>query len=144
MGTVTVSLNQLNIMAVKRRNIKRRRTNKRKRNTSRRKSSSFCATLKKIKKLTPSQRIQAMKLANNKFINDMSRQVKKLRRARVSPKMRKRLSHQSKNLRKFANPKTTLSAKRHMLTQQRGGFLPLLLAALPALGSIIGGVVSRV
>ena len=94
-------------------------------------------------KLSASQRLQAMKVANNKFINDLSNQVKKLRRARISPKIRKRLSQQSKNLRKFTSRKTPVSAKRRMLTQQRGGILPLLFAALPALGSIVGGIISR-
>ena len=134
-------------MAVQRRNGKsrnfkrRQRANKRKRRNSRRKkSSSFHTVFKKVMKLSPSQRIQAMKLANNKFISDMSRQVKKLRHARVSPKMQKRLKRQSKNLRKFTNRKTSIATKRRMLTQQRGGFLPLLLAALPAVGGLIRGI----
>lgn len=132
-------------MAAKRRNIKRRRTNikKKKRNNSRRKSSSFGTVFKKVMKLSPSQRIQAMKIANNKFINDLSRQVQQLRRVRVSPKMQKRLRRQAKNLRKFTNRKTSVLTKRRMLTQQRGGFLPLLMAALPLIGRAVGSLVRR-
>ena len=128
------------------RRITKRRSNKKKKRGGRRKSSasSFRVVLKKVRKLRPSQRAQAMKIANNKFINDLSRQVKKLQYARVSPKMQKRLKRQSKKLRKFTNRKTGILAKRRMLTSQRGGFLPLLLAALPALGSIAGGIISRV
>ena len=126
----------------KRRNIKRR-TVKRKKRTGRKKSSSFGTVLKKVLRLTPSQRVQAMKIANTKFINDLTRQVKKLQYARVPPRLLRRLRRQTKKLRKFTNRKTTLLAKRRMLAQQRGGFLPLLLAALPAIGSIVGGVISR-
>ena len=131
------------IMAAKRRNAKRSNTKRRRRNASCARSS-FSGVLKKIMKLPTSQRVQAMKIANNKFINDLSNNVKKLRYARVAPKLQKKLSHQSKNLRKFTNSKTSVLTKRRMLTQQRGGFLPLLLAALPALSSILGGVISRV
>jgi len=131
-------------MAAKRRNIKRRSSKKKKRVSKRKtsSSSSFKVVLNRIKKLKPAQRMQAMKLANNKFINDFTREVKKLRYARMSPKMKTRLRRQSKNLNKFISRKTTVANRRRMLTQ-RGGFLPLLLAALPALGSIIGGVISR-
>ena len=129
-------------MAAKKRNTKRRSTNKKKKRSNRGKSS-FRVVLQKVMKLRPAQRIEAMKIANNKFITDFSRQVKKLQRTRVSRKLQKRLSRHSKKLRKFTNSKTPVKAKRRMLTQQRGGFLPLLLAALPALGSIVGGVLSR-
>ena len=129
-------------MVTKRRNAKQRRVNKKKRSTKRK--SSFRTVFKKVMKLRPAQRVQAMKIANNKFIKDLSSQVEKLQHARVSSNMQKRLKRQSKKLRKFTNSKTTLVTKRRMLAQQRGGFLPLLMAALPAIGSIIGGVVSRV
>lgn len=126
----------------KRRSGKKLRRNRKKRCASKKKGSSFKAVLNKIKKLRPSQRTQAMKLANNKFINDFTREVKKLKHARVSSKIKNRLRRQSKKLNKFISRKTSTANRRRMLTQ-RGGFLPLLLAALPALGSIIGGVISR-
>ena len=132
-------------MAVKRRNTKRRVISKRRTKKSRKrnsKKSSFQVVLQKIKKLKPTQRVQAMKLANSKFINDMSRQVAMLKHVHVSPNIEKRLKRQSKNLNKFINRKTTVATKRRMLTQ-RGGFLPLLLAALPAIGSIVGGIINR-
>ena len=129
-------------MAAKRRNSTRPRTSKKKQ-VGRKNTSSFRAVLKKVEKLTPSQRVQAMKIANNKFINELTRHVQKLQYAHVPPNMQRRLKRQARKLRKFTNRKTTVLTKRRMLTHQRGGFLPLLLAALPALGSIVGGVISR-
>jgi hypothetical protein len=85
-----------------------------------------------------------MSIANNKFIRDFSAQVKKLRtRKDIPTAIRKKLKRHSLRLRKLANKRTSVAAKRKILSQ-RGGFLPLLLAALPAVGSIIGGVISRV
>ena len=123
----------------------RRKTTKRRRRKPRRlqRGGKFISTLHRLKKLRPRQRNQAIQLANNKFIRDFVSGVKQLRNARLKPSMRTRLKRQAKNLRKFVNSKTSIGTKRKMLVQ-RGGFAPLLLAALPALGSILGGVISRV
>ena len=124
----------------------RRKTSKRRRRRQPRrlqKGGKFISTLRRLKKLRPHQRNQAIQLANNKFIRDFVSGVKQLRNARLKPSMRTRLKRQAKNLRKFVNSKTSIGTKRKMLVQ-RGGFAPLLLAALPALGSILGGVISRV
>lgn len=102
----------------------------------------FSFTIQSLRKLAPAQRRRAMEIANNKFIRHLSSQVKKLKRAKVNTKLRRRMKLHSKDLRKLSNGKTPITVKRKVLTQ-RGGFLPLLLAALPALGSIIGGVISR-
>ena len=101
----------------------KRRTNQKKKRVSKKKGSSFKTVLGKIKKLRPDQRTQAMKLANNKFINDSIREVKKLKHARVTPNMTKRLQHQSRKLNKFISRKTSMISRRRMLTQR--GFLPL-------------------
>lgn len=130
-------------MTAKRRNVQKRAMKRRTRKRHVRKSS-FPTIWKKVMKLSPLQRIEAMRIANNRFINDLTREIRKLRHSHVSPGMQKRLKRQSRKLRTFINARTPISTKRRMLTQQRGGFLPLLMAALPAIGSIVGGVLSRV
>lgn len=123
---------------VKRNRGRRRRRRRQSTNSGRNK---FLATFKRLRKLRPHHRRQAIGLANNRFIQQFVSQVKKLRRAKLRPSLRKRLARQSKMLRSLTNSKTSVKKKRKML--QRGGFLPLLLAALPAIGSIAGGILSR-
>ena len=124
----------------------KRRTSSKRRGVRRRqkKSSKFNVTLQRLRKLKASQRRQAMTIANNKFIRDFTSAVKKLRRTNaLRPALRKKLKRHSKLLRKLTNKRTSLKVQRKVLSQ-RGGFLPLLLAALPAIGSIAGGIISRV
>lgn len=120
------------------RRMKRSRVNKRKQH-----GGKFNATLSRLRKLSPTQRRQAMTIANDKFIRQLLSNVKKLRNANLHPSMSKKLKRHSTTLRKLVNDRTSLKAKRKVLSQ-RGGFLPLLLAALPAVGSIVGGLISRV
>lgn len=133
---------QFIIMA--KRKVKRRTSTKRRRvRRTQKRGTKFLHTLRRLKALNASQRQQAMGIANNKFIRDFSKAVKKLRSQKnMSPSLRKRLKKHTSELRKLAGNKTALNTKRQILSQ-RGGFLPLLLAALPAVGSIIGGVISR-
>ena len=98
-------------MARKRHNVKRRN----------RRHVNKKSSLKKSKSL----RVRVIKLTNT-LIHNISRYVKQLKHAHVSPKLRKRLQRQSKNLNKFISRKTTVATKRRMLAQQRGGFAPLL------------------
>lgn len=106
-------------------------------------SGKFKSTLLRLRRLSPNNRRQAMCIANNKFIRDFSNEVKKLRRKNdLKPSVKKQLKRHALRLRKLASNTTSLTAKRKILSQ-RGGFLPLLLAALPAVGSILGGVISR-
>ena len=121
------------------RRMKHSRVNKRKR---KQRGGKFNATLSRIRKLSPTQRRQAMTIANDKFIRQFLSNVKKLRKAKLHPSMTKKLKRHSRALRKLVSKKTSLKAKRKVLSQQ-GGFLPLLLAALPAVGSIVGGIISR-
>ena len=90
---------------------------------------AFKASLHKLAKLRPTQRVQAMKAANNAFIRHMSREVKKLRCKRVSPALRRRFSKHSTQMRRFTSNKTSMKEKRRLLGQ-RGGILPLILAGL--------------
>jgi len=114
---------------------RRRRANKH--------GSKFSTTLLRLKKLKAPQRHEAMKIANDKFIRDFTTHIKKLRQAKgIRPSLQKKLKRHSKALRMLTNKKTSIKMKRNILSQ-RGGFLPLLLAALPAIGSIVGGIISR-
>ena len=123
-------------------NRKRRvRKQKRKRNS---RGNKFNVTLKRLKSLSPDHRRQAIEIANDKFIRHFISQVKKLRRAKnLRPAIKSRLRRNARKLRQLTGKRGSLKSKRKMLTQT-GGFLPLLLAALPALGSIAGGIISRV
>ena len=123
---------------------RRRPTKRRQRKRVKQRGGKFYATLKRLKKLNPYQRRSAIEVANDKFIRHFAGQVKKLKRATgLQPSLRTKLKRHAKALRKLTNKKTSMKSKRKMLSQ-RGGFLPLLLAALPAIGSIAGGIISRV
>lgn len=97
-----------------------------KRRSGKRSKGAFVNALKKLSSLRPPQRVEAMKMANNNFVRKFCQNVNSLRRARLSPSLRKRLQRKSKKLRKLVSPKTSVGSKRKMLTQ-RGGFLSLLL-----------------
>ena len=119
---------------------RRRRVVKRKRKTC---VDKFNVALKRLKSLRAGQRRQAIEIANDKFIRHFISKVKKLRRAsNLRPNIKARLKRNAQKLRKLTGKRGSLKSKRKMLTQ-RGGFLPLLLAALPAIGSIAGGIISR-
>nr|DAC81315.1 TPA_asm: gasderminX [Larimichthys croaker adintovirus] len=56
----------------------------------------------------------------------------------------KKLKSRRKIIRLLADKKTALNQKRRTLMKQSGGFiLPLLSAAVPILGNLIGGLVNR-
>ena len=111
-----------------------------KKNKKKKKPTKFHIALTKLRKLNRAQQIQAMKMSNDAFIRQFSNHIKRLRHAPLSPAMKKRLQRQQKKLRKLVNARTSLQVKRKMLTQ-RGGFLPLLFAALPAIGSMVGSII---
>ena len=130
---------------------KTKRTSKRSRGKASRKKSakrprrkagskSFVNAVQRLKSLRPSQRVNAMKLANDKFIQQFCKNVKKLKHAPVSTSVRKRLRHQSKKLGKLVSGKTSIKVKRKMLTQ-RGGILPLIIG--PLIGAIARGLLGK-
>ena len=131
-------------MTKKSSNGRRKRIVKRRRRKQNRCVDKFNFALKRLKSLRPGQRRQAIEIANDKFIRHFIGKVKKLRRAcNLRPSIRARLKRNAQKLRQLTGKRGSLKSKRKMLTQ-RGGFLPLLLAALPAIGSIAGGIISRV
>ena len=107
----------------KRASWKRASKRRSKKRSKKRGKNAFATALQRLTNLRPPQRVQAMKVANDTFVRQFCQKVKSLRRARLPPSLRKRLSHNSKHLRKLVSPKTSVTSKRHMLTQQRGGFL---------------------
>lgn len=98
----------------------------------------FKAAISKIRKLSPHLQVQAMKVANAKFIRCLCSAVKKLKKKRLSPKVTAGFQRNAKKIRTLVSPKTSLTAKRNMLTSRSGGFLPLLLAGLG--GSLISNI----
>ena len=104
------------------------------------KVQKFKIAVQKLKRLKPSQQVQAMKMANNRFIKHMCSEVKKLKYKPLPAPLQSRVKKNAKRIRKLVNAKTSMRAKRRMLTQQGGGFLPLILAGLaaPLIGKILG------
>ena len=97
----------------------------------------------RLRRLNRSQQIKALSASNNAFLRSLCANVKKLKKAELPAKVSRRLRRNAKTIRKLISGKTSMKSRRKMLSQ-RGGIAPLLLAALPALGSILGGVISRV
>lgn len=62
----------------------------------------------------------------------------------LSPSQYKKLKKHKKLVRLLTNKKTAIRRKRQTLMKQSGGFLlPLLSAAIPILGNILGGIIRR-
>ena len=106
-----------------------------------RKPNKFHVALQKLKRMNGQQQRQALLMSNDAFIRQMCTQVRKLRHAHMPSSVKKRMQKQRKKLQKLVMAKTSTRAKRKMLTQ-RGGFLPLLIAALPAVGAMVGKIIA--
>ena len=111
-----------------------------KKRVGKRRRTTFANAIQRLSKLRPNQRVEAMKLANNKFIQQFCNNVKKLRRTPLSSTQHKRMRTQSKNIRKLISSKTSYNTKRKMLTQRGGFLLPLLLP--PLLSAGVGAITS--
>jgi len=110
-------------------------------------NKKFCLTLRRLLKLKPSHRCEAMKLANNAFIRKMCTEIRKVRYMTLNIKKANAIARHGKVLRTLSNPKTSIPTKRKLLSQ-RGGFLPLLApiimaAAGPALGGLAGALANK-
>lgn len=101
------------------------------------KSSNFIVALKRLKKLNASERNQAMSMANATFIRQFCEQLKKLRRAKLTPKKRKIFQKNKKLLQQLVNKRTSISKRRRLLTQSGGGILKNILSAIPIVGTVI-------
>ena len=125
--------------SAKRRSAKRRRHTKRTCSTKT-KNGMFRQVILRLRKMKGPQRTKVLRMVNNKFIRDLCKHTRKLRHAKLSPTTLKSLSRHRKQLRKLIHKKSTIKAKRKLLSQ-RGGFIGPLLAAL--VPTLIGGVVSK-
>ena len=114
----------------------RRYAKKRASNSDKKFRKALCV----LKSMNASDRCKAIANANGNFIRKVSASMRKLRYRPISTKQRKRLRTYRKQLRKVANPKSSIASKRKVLSQ-KGGFLPALLPLLaPLLGPVIGGI----
>ena len=118
---------------------RRKKTNKSRKSN---KSNRVIIALQKLKRMRPNHQREAIKLSNDTFIRALCSDIKKLRNKPIPPSLKARLKKQRKHLQKFVRKNTSITAKRKMLSQ-RGGFLPLVIAALPAIGAMIGNAISR-
>ena len=119
------------IVIMARRQTKKRTTRKRKRVYRKPvKESKLIAAFRKLKRMKHHQR-EAIKMCNANFIRQLCTQVKIMRNRPLPSNIARRMKTQKKNLQKFIRVKTNTDTRRKMLSQ-RGGFLPLLIAALPA------------
>lgn len=116
---------------------RRKATHKPSRRQRRGMTSSFILALKRLKKLKASERSQAMNMANATFIRQFCEQLRKLKRAKLSPTNRKIFQQNKKLLQQLANKRTTLSKRRRMLSQSGGGILKSILSAIPIVGTVM-------
>ena len=113
---------------------------KSKKTAHRRKSTShvnFTNALRRLKKLKPSEQHQAMSMANNAFIKQFCKHLKKLKHAKLSPKTRKALRKHKKVIRQLIHTRTGMSKRRRILTQKGSGILGSLIRAVPIVGSVV-------
>lgn len=121
-----------------RRRNQRKATSRRRRHGGKKSSSSnFSHALRRLKKLKASDQHQAMKMANAAFIRQFCNHLKKLKHTKVSSKSRKVLRKHKSQLRKLINGRTSLSKRRHMLSQNGGGFLKDILNQIPIVNTVL-------
>ena len=105
------------------------------------KASKFRKAIQALRCMKPNQRCSAIRSANDNFIQDIVKCVRKLRTKKLSPKDAKHVKSYATKLRFISSPKVSLKRKRKTLSQ-KGGFLPALLPILgPLAASVIGPVV---
>lgn len=122
---------------------KNKRRNKRKAKRSKKSGKltvkkKFSAAINKLRRLKCNQQRTAVSGASNEFINDISKTLRRLKTTPnlVSSKHKRSIRKHKSKFKRLAQAKTTLKAKRRILTQ-KGGFLPFL---IPLLGTVIGSI----
>ena len=96
----------------------------------------FYEAIKKLHRLKGNQQRAVVSGASNDFINDISKTLNRLKATPnlVSSKHRQGIKRRRNKFRRLAQAKTPIKAKRRILTQKGGSFLPFL---VPLLGTII-------
>ena len=103
-------------------------------------AKKFKHIIRRLRRMKGPQQLRAMKKANGAFIRHMCREVKKLQYKRLPKGVETRMRRNSKKIRQFVSPKTSIDTKRRMISQ-RGGLLGTLLAGLAPtlLAALFGG-----
>ena len=117
-------------MARKRHSKAAKRGRRRKVKASKRGKSHFASAIYRLKKLPKRRQVQAIGMANDKFIRQFCSRVKKLRHAKLSPKAASSLKRHRKQLRSLANTRVSVKRKRQILTQRGGGIFSAILGSL--------------
>ena len=107
----------------------------------RRKSSSshknFSQALQRLKKLKASEQHQAMSMANNAFIRQFCKSLKKMKHVKLSGKKSSALRKHKKQIRQLINARTAMSKRRQILSQKGSGLLKNLLSIFPGVGPVL-------
>ena len=117
-------------MARKRHSKASKRGRRRKTKAVKRGKSHFATALFNLKKLPKRRQVQAIGMANDKFIRQLCSKVKTLRHAKLPAKVTSSFKRHRKQLRSLTNSRVSVKSKRKILTQRGGGFLLPLLAGL--------------
>ena len=115
----------------------RRKTHRKKSSRRGKSSSNFSHAIKRLKKLRAKEQHEAIGMANNKFIRQLCKEVKKLKHAKLSPKGAKALRKHRKQLRQLLNSRTGMSKRRRILSQRGGGILKTILRYVPIVGPFV-------
>lgn len=115
----------------------RRKTHRKKSSRHVKASSRFSHAVQRLKKLSAKEQHEAIGMANNTFIRQLCKQVKKLKRAKLQPKAKKGLQKYKKQLRLLLHHRTNMSKRRRMLSQGGGGLLKTILRYVPFVGPIV-------
>ena len=99
--------------------------------------SNFAVALQHLKRLKYPERREAIRLANNAFLQQFCNHLKKLRHAKVKAGTKKVLKQHKKQLRQLLSKKGNMSKRRYLLSQDGGGILRTLLRYIPIVGPIV-------
>ena len=105
-------------------------------------ATKFAKTIQQLKKLPQRNRLQAIQLANDSFIREFCNHVKRLKHSSLTPKQHRFIRAHKAKLRKLVNTRTSVQAKRRLLSQKGGflGLLPLVASvAAPLIGKLFSG-----
>lgn len=104
------------------------------------KHSNFTHAIQRLKSLKAGEQQQAMNMANNTFIRQFCKHLKKLKRVKLSHKKKRALRKHKKQLRQLMSARTPISKRRRILTQSGGGVLKSILSAIPIVGTVLNAI----
>ena len=118
------------------------RTTRRRRRSTNRKNAKFSKAIMALRKMKSSDRYNAIRFANDKFIRDLCSKINKVRRMKLSPQQQAIVKKYRSKLKVLCNRRTSIKKKRQTLSQ-KGGILPLVLPLIkplivPAIAKALG------